>query len=174
MATQPKPRIRRLPGDAQREILDAAETVLGERPFRELSVDELMARTGMRRSSFYHYFGSLDDVAIALMRRVLGEMMAAAAPWLEADKDADPIAAAERAILSSAEIVARNAAVLTAIHEASYHSERVQEVWRHGVLEDWIGAIARQLRAQRRRGVTRVEDTEETARALLLLNTWEL
>src|SRR3954470_5785636 len=149
MATQTKPRIRRLPGDAQRAILDAAEQLLAERPFRELSVDELMARTGMRRSSFYHYFRSLDEVAIALMRRVQGEMMEGAAVWLEMGADEDPIAAAERAIASSAEIFARHGPVLAAIHEASFHYEAVQRVWREGVLEDWIGAIAAQLRAQR-------------------------
>src|SRR3954469_21184927 len=171
MATQPKPRIRRLPGDAEREIVDAAEALLAERPFRELSVDELMARTGMRRSSFYHYFRSLDEVAIALMRRVQGEMMQAAAVWLEATPDDDALAAAERAIAGSADIFARHGAVLAAIHEASFHYEAVQRVWREGVLEDWIRAIAAQLRAQRERGVTRVEDPEEIARALLLTNT---
>ena len=170
MATHAK-RIRRLPSDAQREILDAAETLLGERSFREMSVDELMARTGMRRSSFYHYFRSLDDVAIALMRRVQGEMMEAAAPWLGAAADGDPVVAAERAIHGSAAIFARHGAVLAAIHEASFLYEKVQDVWRDGVLEDWIRAIATQLRAQRERGVTRVEDPEEIARALLLMNT---
>src|SRR5213595_2984765 len=163
MATEQAKRIRRLPGDAQREILDAAETVLGERPFRELSVDELMARTGMRRSSFYHYFGSLDDVAIALMRRVQGEMMDATARWLHPAADEDPAAAAERGIRATASVFARHGRVLAAIHEASFQSQAVQTVWRDGVLEDWIGTIAAELRAQRERGATRVENPEEIA-----------
>ena len=170
MATTAK-RIRRLPDEAEREILDAAEALLSERAFRELSVDELMQRTGMTRSSFYHYFRSVDDVAIGLMRRVQGEMMAAAAPWLELPEDTDPTTAVERGIQASAEIFARHGPVLSAIHEASFHSERVQDVWRDGVLEEWIGAIATQLQAQRERGLTRVEAPEETARALLLMNT---
>src|SRR3954466_15715715 len=99
MTTQAK-RIRRAPSDAEREILDAAEALLAERSFRDLSVDELMARTGMRRATFYPYFRRLDEVAIALMRRVQGEMMEAAAPWLEAGEDVDPAPAAERAIQS--------------------------------------------------------------------------
>jgi AcrR family transcriptional regulator len=170
MPTETK-RIRRAPSDAEREILDAAEAILAERSFRDLSVDELMARTGMRRSSFYHYFRRLDEVAIALVRRVQGEMMEAAAPWLQAGDDVDPVEAAERAIGSSAAIFARHGRVLTAIHEASFQYEAVQTAWREGVLEDWIGAIAAQLRAQRERGVTDVEEPEETARALLLMNT---
>jgi TetR/AcrR family transcriptional regulator, ethionamide resistance regulator len=164
-------RIRRLPHDAQREILDAAEVLLAERPFRDLSVDELMARTGMTRSSFYHYFRSLDEVAIALMRRVQGEMMQAVAPWLRTDYDSDPAAGTEQGIRASAEVFARHGLVLAAIHEASFRYEAVQRAWRDGVLEDWIGAIAAQLRTQRERGLTRVADPEEIARALLLMNT---
>jgi TetR/AcrR family transcriptional regulator, ethionamide resistance regulator len=61
--------------------------------------------------------------------------------------------------------------VLGAIHEASFHYEAVQRVWRDGVLEEWIRAIATQLRAQRERGMTQVSDPEEVARALLLMNT---
>src|SRR3954454_11290956 len=140
MTTQAK-RIRRAPSDAEREILDAAEALLAERSFRDLSVDELMARTGMRRSSFYHYFRRLDEVAIALMRRVQGEMMEAAAPWLEAGEDVDPGEAAERATpagapgratRSSAAISPRHGRVLTAIHEASFQHEAVQTAWREG------------------------------------------
>src|ERR1700730_8175141 len=99
-ATKPR-RTRRLRDDAEREILDAAEALLAERSFGALSVDDLMARTGMTRSSFYHYFGSLDEVAVALMRRVQGEMMDAAAPWLRTDHQLDPAAAAELGIRAS-------------------------------------------------------------------------
>lgn len=168
--TKPR-RIRRLPEDAKREILDAAEALLAQRPFRELNVDELMARTGMTRSSFYHYFRSLDEVAIALMRRVQGEMMAAAAPWLRTEYEGDPAVGVEQGIRASAEVFARHGPVLAAIHEASFHHEAVQRVWREGVLEDWIGAIAAQLRVQRERGATRVANPEEIARSLLLMNT---
>ena len=168
--TKPR-RIRRRPHDARREILDAAEVLLAERPFLELSVDDLMARTSMTRSSFYHYFRSLDEVAIALMRRVQGEMMEATAPWLRVDYDGDPALGLEQGIRASAEVFARHGLVLSAIHEASFRYEAVQREWRDGVLEDWIGAISGQVRAQRDRGLTRVADAEEIARALLLMNT---
>jgi TetR/AcrR family transcriptional regulator, ethionamide resistance regulator len=169
-ATKPR-RTRRLRDDAEREILDAAEALLAKRSFGALSVDDLMTRTGMTRSSFYHYFGSLDDVAVALMRRVQGEMMEAAAPWLRTDHQLDPAAAAELGIRASADVFARHGLVISAIHEASFRYETVQREWREGVLEDWIRAIASQLRAQRERGLTRVADPEEVARALLLMNT---
>src|SRR3954453_4091746 len=113
-ATKPR-RIRRAPDEARREILDAAEALLSGQPFRALSVDDLMGRTGMTRSSFYHYFRSLDDVAIALMRRVQGEMMEAVAPWLQPAYDGDPAAAAARGINETAAVFARHGLVLAAI-----------------------------------------------------------
>lgn len=164
-------RIRRLPDDARREILDAAEALLAVRSFGELSVDDLMAHTGMTRSSFYHYFRSLDELAIALMRRVQGEMMAAASPWLRADRDGDPALGAEQGVRASAAVFARHGLVLSAIHQASFRYETVQAEWRQGLLEEWIRAIAALLRAQRERGQTRIDDPEEIARALLLMNT---
>ena len=168
----PSRRIRRNPEQAEREILDAAEAVLRERSFRELSVDELMRRTGMTRSTFYHYFRSLDAVAIGLLRRVQGEMMEAAAPWISAGGDEeDPEESARQAIRAVAEIFARHGSVLAGINEASFRYVAVQDAWREGILGDWIKAIAAQLHAQRARGLTRVEDPEEVARALLLMNT---
>jgi TetR/AcrR family transcriptional regulator, ethionamide resistance regulator len=150
-------RIWRQPDDARREILGAAEKLLSGRSFRELTVDDLMAATGMTRSSFYHYFTGLDELAIALMRRVQGEMMPAVAPWLRDDYEGDPTEGTAHGVLESARVFARHGPV----HRA----------WRHGVVEEWIRANAAQLRTQRDRGLTRVADPEETARALLLMNT---
>lgn len=169
--TPPRRRIRRAPAVAQKEILDAAEAILAERPFRDLSVDDLMARTGMTRSTFYHHFRSLDDVATGLLRRVQAQMLAAAAPWMRVDESEDPVASVRRAIRAVAEVYAANGPVLAAIHEASYHHDAVRQAWREGVLDEWIRAVAEQLRIQREQGVTTLEDPEEIARALLLMNT---
>ena len=43
MAT--RPRRRRSPAEAENEILRAAESFLRERPFRDMTVDEVMALT---------------------------------------------------------------------------------------------------------------------------------
>ena len=43
-------RIRRKPEQAEREILDTAEEFLRDHDFRELTIDEVMAATGMVRS----------------------------------------------------------------------------------------------------------------------------
>lgn len=168
--TSAKRRKRRLPRDARDEILDAAEAALAGRPFRELSVDELMSRTGMTRSTFYHYFGGLSDVAVALLDRVKAELIAAAAPMLKRGPDDDAALIFQRGIRDSATIFARHGPVLAAIHHAASQHEDVERAWREGILGWFIDEIARLLRDLRKAGHTRVENPDEVARALLLMN----
>lgn len=169
-ATQTR-RIRRSPEAAQREILDAAEALLSERSYRELNVDELMRRTGMTRSTFYHYYRSLDEVAVALLGRVQAEMVDAAAPWIQTVVEADdPATNIEQGLLGVTLVYARHARVLAAIDEAAHHHQTVEQAWREGVMAPWISALATNVRAQRDRGLTSVDDPEEVIRALLLMN----
>jgi AcrR family transcriptional regulator len=171
MATTQHRRIRRSPEQAEREILDAAEALLVERSYRELSVDELMQRTGMTRSTFYHYFRSLDDVAVALLRRLQAEMVEAATPWLRtAAETDDPVHNIEQGILGVAEVFARHGRVLAAIDEAAHRHQTVEKAWRSSVLTPWITAITIQVEANRQRGMTVVENPEQIAQALLLMN----
>jgi AcrR family transcriptional regulator len=164
-------RIRRTPEAAEREILDAAEALLAERPYRELSVDELMRRTGMTRSSFYHYFRSLDEIAVALLRRVQAEMMEAVEPWLRSAAETDDMATnIEQGLLGVTRVFARHGKVLAAIDEAAHHHRTVEQSWRETVLNPWIAAVAVQIRANQERGHTSVDEPEEVARALLLMN----
>jgi AcrR family transcriptional regulator len=172
MAATQQRRIRRTPQQAEREILDAAEALLAERSYRELSVDELMRRTGMTRSTFYHYFRSLEDVAIALLKRAQAEMMDAVAPWLRSAAETDdPAGNIEQGILGVAKVYARHGRVLAAIDEAARHHEKVEQSWRDAVLRPWVSAVAAQVRAQRERGLSSVEEPEEVAGALLMMNT---
>ena len=76
-------RVRRAPEEARAEILRAAETALQDVDLADLTVEILMERTGMTRSSFYHYFHSLDEVAIALFDRVEAEISGAVDEWLD-------------------------------------------------------------------------------------------
>jgi AcrR family transcriptional regulator len=47
------PRRRRRPEEAERTILAAGRAFLEERPFREMTVEGIMVRTGLSRPAFY-------------------------------------------------------------------------------------------------------------------------
>ena len=76
-------RRRRTPEAAQREIVEAAEALLRERPFRELTVDEVMRRTGLSRPSFYVYFKDRHELVLRVVAHLEAELLAVANRWYE-------------------------------------------------------------------------------------------
>jgi len=71
-------RRRRTPEVAEQEIIAAAAGLLRERPFRELTVDEVMRRTDLSRPSFYVYFRGLHHLAVRLVEGIGAELFAVA------------------------------------------------------------------------------------------------
>src|SRR6059058_4569756 len=64
---------RRRRNEAREQILQVARRELKTRPFRELSVDELMQATGLSRTAFYRYFPDREAVLLDLLEEVWGE-----------------------------------------------------------------------------------------------------
>ena len=162
-------RVRRLPEQAEREILDAAERFLAGHDFRELRVDELMRATGMKRSTFYHYFSDRSAVIIRLLEEIEGEASDAAAAWLVGGDD-DPVRAMASAIAGVAAVWSRHRHLLRAVQAGSAHDPRIEHQYRGVLIEGLIEAVATRLRREREQGRTAVRDPEETARALCLMN----
>src|SRR5215217_1924797 len=68
-------RRRRSPEVAEQEIITAAEELLRERPFRELTVDEVMRRTDLSRPSFYVYFRDRHHLVLRVVEHIGGELL---------------------------------------------------------------------------------------------------
>lgn len=162
-------RVRRKPEDAEREILDSAEKLLATSDFRDLTVSEVMAGTGMARSAFYTYFESSSDLVLRLLQRIEAEMMAAAEEWLGGSMD-DPRESIDEGLLQVASVYARHGRVIRAIHEASYHDREVERAYRHVLIDGFVSAVADRIRAENAAGRTNLEDPDAVAEALLILN----
>ena len=67
-------RRRRRRQDSEQEILEAAGRLLRERPFRELTVDDLMAAASQSRTAFYRHFTDRQDLLIHLVRDLNEEL----------------------------------------------------------------------------------------------------
>jgi AcrR family transcriptional regulator len=59
--------------DREAAILATAERLLDDRPFSEISVDDLAKGAGLSRPTFYFYFSSKDAVLQALFQQVITE-----------------------------------------------------------------------------------------------------
>jgi len=65
------PKYRRLSADERRnQILDAANTLLAERGYEEVTVDHLAKAAGVARGLVHHYFGGRKEVYLALLERI--------------------------------------------------------------------------------------------------------
>lgn len=70
-ATPIRTRRRQPPDETRTLILDTADRLLREHPFRALSVDDVMRPTGYGRTVFYRHFGGLPELVMAVLARVL-------------------------------------------------------------------------------------------------------
>ena len=157
--TSPRRR-RRSPESAEREILEAAESFLSERPFRDLSVDEVMSRTTLSRPSFYVYFRDRHQLLVRLVEGIGGELFEAASVWLAGEGEI------RESLGRLVPAYAEHGLVLSAIADAAGHDPQAERTY-HGLLERFIGATARRIERDVEAGRSPPLDAPETARALV-------
>ncbi|TDC37123.1 TetR/AcrR family transcriptional regulator [Micromonospora sp. 15K316] len=144
-------RAGRRSGD-QRElaILSTAERLMTERPFAEISIDDLAQGAGISRPAFYFYFPSKDAVLLTLLDRVTAEADAAAGDALGRMAD-DPRARWRELIGRFHDTFRAHKAVVLACAQVRGTNAEVRELWA-AVLEHWVRCAQTAIEAERRRG----------------------
>ena len=160
-------RRRRTPEVAEREIIAAAEGLLRERPFRELTVDEVMRRTELSRPSFYVYFRDRHHLVLRLVERLHAEMAEIAAHWYQGDGPGDVLV--REALAGIVEVFERDGAVLHALSDAAADDPEV-ELAHSAIMASFVDATANHIEAEVEAGSMLPLDAWETARALSLMN----
>jgi TetR/AcrR family transcriptional regulator, ethionamide resistance regulator len=115
---------RRRREESEREILEAAERLLRERPFRELTVDDLMAAAGQSRTAFYRHFGDRQELLIRLLSDLAEKLYEMAGAWL--DGGDDPRAESLQSFELLIGVYERHGPLLRAIAEAANHDQQVE------------------------------------------------
>jgi len=136
--------------DRELAILATAEQLLEQRPFSEISIDDLARGAGISRPTFYFYFRSKDAVLLALLDRVIEEADTASLDVL--DQLADGPAQRWRGCLTAFyETFRSHRAVTLASAEARQTNAEVRRLWA-GVMERWVSRTAQAIEAERVRG----------------------
>ncbi len=163
---RPKRR-RRKPEAAESEILDAAAAFLKERPFREMTVDDVMSRTGLSRPSFYEYFRDRHHLIMKLAERLGDWTYSVGEPWLAggADSPAELKAGIERLV----GLYLERGHLLHALADAARHDQHVEGAY-HRFIDRFIDATAARIRVGLDNGVMRDLNPEQIATALILMN----
>jgi len=160
-------RRRRTPEVAEREIIDAAEELLRERPFRELTVDEVMRRTELSRPSFYVYFRDRHHLVLKVVERMQSESAAMAEIWYGGEGSGREVI--REATAGVVAVFERHGAVLEALADAAADDPEVEAAHR-GVLNFFVEATARHIEAEIEAGNMMPCNAWETARALCIMN----
>jgi AcrR family transcriptional regulator len=155
-------RRRRSPAEAEREILDSAERFLRERPLRELTIDEVMAGTGLSRPAFYVYFRDRHDLVLRLISEIGAELFEMADKWLKGN---DLRAGVEGVVA----VYAKHGPVLRAISDAAVDDPDVEEAY-HGLVQRFIDATAEHIRLEQKDGRAEGMTARRTAAALVWMN----
>jgi TetR/AcrR family transcriptional regulator, ethionamide resistance regulator len=148
--------------------MDAAEELLRERPFRELTVDEVMRRTELSRPSFYVYFRDRHHLVLRIVERLTAESSAMADIWFQAD-GASGAATIREATRGVVEVFARHGAVLQALADAAADDPEVERAY-SGALNFFIERITEHIEREIAAGTMLPCDARETARALAIMN----
>jgi AcrR family transcriptional regulator len=145
--------------------VEAAEAFLRERPFRELTVDDLMRRTGLSRPSFYVYFKDRHELVLRLTERIGGELFEMSDRWYSGSGEGPGLV--REAVEGVVGVFAEHGPVLRALADAAAEDRRVEDVYR-GILARFVAATARHIEREIAAGRIEPLRAEETATAL----TW--
>ena len=155
---------RRSPETARKEILDAAAFFLQRRPFRDLTIGELMDHTKVRRPTFYTYFNDVYDLVEALMDEVREEVVGYVSNWRSGSLDrGDALTAV---LTETVNLWVRKGPMLAAVINAAAGHPRLEKAL-IGVMSVYESTIADILRAEAKAGRVRQLDFDETAVAMV-------
>jgi AcrR family transcriptional regulator len=140
-------RVRERRSTAERTILDATKALLVDREFRDLTVEDVMALTGLTRTSFYRYFPDLEAVLLRWLSDLGDELRSTADSWLQ-----DPSTGLEMGV-----------EFVTLYRD---HGTEIDGAWR-SVIQAFTDSYTEFIVDLCRQGVSSIDRPEQTARALV-------
>jgi TetR/AcrR family transcriptional regulator, ethionamide resistance regulator len=142
--------------EVRERIVAAAERLLLERPYRDITVDLVMGEAGLSRTIFYRHFDGLPEVLLTLLRRIEDELAAplAAGPSSEETWLRDLLA-------GGVETFARYGPFLRALDHAAGQDAEIEAAY---------CAVVDRFVAQTAAAIGPDERAYEIARALNLMN----
>ena len=157
-------RRRRTPEVAEHEIIAAAEALLRERPFRELTVDEVMRRTDLSRPSFYVYFRDRHHLVLRVVEHIGGALFTVSDRWEPGEGDGRELVRAATAGVAG--VFAEHGPVLRALADAAADDPDVERAY-HRLVQSFIDVTASYIRRDMAAGRVHALDPGEAATALV-------
>jgi len=150
-------------------ILNAALEFIWSHPFRALSVNSLMASTGLSRAAFYQYFEDIHKMMETLLHMLAEEIFASANIWLEGV--GDPVALLNESFQGLTQSCYQHGPFLRAVADASTTDERFGKNWGQ-FLSAFDDAGNARIQADQAQGLIATFDTRPVIFALNRVNAY--
>jgi len=150
-------------------ILSAALEFLWLRPFRVMTVSELMALTEVSRSAFYQYFKDLRELMETLLAMLETEVLTASKPWFL--ETGDPVALIRESLTGAVSVFHQRGPFFKAVADAATTDERLESAWLLFV-KDFDDAVSERIRMDQELGLTAAFDSRTVAHSLNMLNAY--
>ena len=138
------------------------------RPFREMTVAELMAITGISRSAFYQYFKDLHEPMETLLQGALDALLEATDPWINCTAHASGLL--EQSLSQLVDVCYEIGPIFRAVAEASTNDERLEAVWAD-FQKQFDDAVCERIEAHQKAGFISEFNAWPVAVALNRLNS---
>ena len=144
----------------RRAILDAAVEFLWTRPFRDMTVAELMSITGAGRSAFYQYFDDLYGLMETLLLELEEDIFEAASPWFSGE--GDPMPLLQQSLTGLVRVCYERGPILRAVADASTTDARLERAWA-SFLDQFDDAVTARIEQQQAQGLIPAFDARPVA-----------
>ena len=152
-------------------ILNSALDFIWLHPFRDMTVNSLMAPTGAGRSAFYKYFKDLHDLMETILVMLQDEIFNAAEPWVAGT--GDPVALVDEALYGLVQIAYERGPIYQAFTDAAATDSHSEKAWVQ-FLNGFDDAATARIEADQEQGLIRSFEARPVAIALNRLDTYTL
>ena len=152
-------------------ILNAGLEFVWTHPFRDMTVNALMAPTGLSRSAFYQYFNDLHDLMESLLEMLRDEVFAVTGPWFEGG--CDPIILLNESLAGLVDVCYKLGPILRATDDAAASDERLEKALKQFV-KQFDDAVTTRIEADQEQGLIPTFDARPVAIALNRLDLYTL
>jgi AcrR family transcriptional regulator len=149
----------------RRRLLEALEELLGHQSLEEVSVNDVAAAAGMRRTGFYFYFSSKEVAVATLLDELYDETFAGASLFMTGSTDR--ATALRDALEHLWQLWKQHASLMIAVLDARASDREAAEIWQRW-LDRFVAPVAEVIIADRASGAAPEGPEPEVLLALLL------
>src|SRR4051794_12337343 len=163
-ASQRQASRRRTREEVQRDVRMALTELLAERPFKDVTVEELARRAGLSRTAFYFYYPDKNEVLKEAANAAAAEVYAEADRWWHGE--GPPVKLVREALGGIAAVYCEHADMLRAAVEATTYDAEFRAFY-ESLIRRFVDATADHLKRELDAGRLRPLNPESIAEALV-------